>query len=278
MRGTLSRGLLGACLLSALAGVAGASVASHPATRTEPGDVSFHAAATGDAAAIAFYRTVSAASHATDGQVEHFSATAPQDAIKLLGKGGFSLREAGPAHAGFHPVDDVVTIGARHGRIAFVIDVISWAGHGPRFGTFSEMLTAQGEVRLAGAASASALPTARQSRVVACAGRVSGAVGAFSQVGYAEGYLVGGHFVSMTRSGAHEVVTLAFPYSASQIATETDVISRASRLPLSSTIVVASSQDHGGFTEHWSNSWLHTRLYPPRTSGLCARIEGGLTS
>lgn len=276
MRVTLQRGLLGALVFSALATVAGASVPV--AVQPPAGVLEAHASATGDAKVIAFYRTVSAASHATSGQVEHFNASAPQDSIKLLGKGAFSLREAGPAHAGFHPVNDVVTIGARHGRIAFVIDVISWAGRGPRFKTFSEMLTATGEVRLAGVASASALPTSRQTRVAGCSGSVGGSVGAFSKVGYAEGYLVGGHFVSMTRSGAHEKVTLAFPYSASQIATETDVISRASRLPLSSTIVVASSQNNGGFREHWSNTWLHTKIYPPRTSGLCSRIEAGLTS
>ncbi len=275
MRATLPRGLLGALALCLLSGVAGASVAAHAGPPTSLAQA--HASATGDARAIAFYREVAAVTGATSGQIEHFGASASQDAIKLLGKGGFSLREAGPAFAGFHPVDDVVTIGARRGRIAFVIDVISWAGQGPRFATFSEMLTALGEVRFAGVASASSLPTASQRVSVACAGRVGGAVGAFSHVGYAEGYLVGGHFISMKRAGAHEIVTLAFPYSASQIATETDVISRASHLPLSSTIVVASSQNNGGFAEHWSNSWLHLRIYPPRTTGLCASVEAGLT-
>ena len=274
MRGRLRRAALGALAMVGLSGAAGASVVPGGHSSSP---VSSHASATGDASAIAFYATVAAASHATDGQIEHFSASAPQDAIKLLGKGGFSLREAGPAKAGYHPVDDVVTIGARAGRIAFVVDVIHWAGDGPRFAPFAEMLTARGEVRLTGTASASTLPTARQHAVAGCAGRVGGAVGAFSRVGFAEGYLVGGHFLSMTSSGAHVKVTLDFPYSASQIATETDVISRASRLPLSSTIVVASSQVHGGFTEHWSNEWLHTPIYPPRTRGVCASIEAGLT-
>ncbi len=103
-----------------------------------------------------------------------------------------------------------------------------------------------------------------------------GPVASYTKVGVPSGYGLGGDFRSMKRVGPNEVVISTYPAGKGHVATETDVIDRATDLPLSGTTVVSGTPGEPAFTMHWSVAWYHTPLYLPRTDGVCASISAGV--
>ncbi len=231
---------------------------------------------TGNAAVIAFYRKVVAATKAADGASYAYGASAPFDQLKLLPKGAWSVYAESWPHAGYYPVDDTFYVGATNGRVSFVTDTIVWAGHGRQFGTFGEVLTARGEVELFGNAAASTTPTPSQLVTQPCGGPVHGPVAGFSKVGGASGYGLYGDFRSMKRVGPNEVVVSTYPFGKGHVATETDVIDRATDLPISGRTVVSAAPAQPSYTMAWTVTWYHVPIYLPNTTGACLGIESGV--
>ncbi len=234
--------------------------------------------ATGDPAVIAYYRKVVAATDAATGVRYVYSAAAPYDQLQFGPNHSWNVWTATWPRPGYYPVTDVVNIGARNAKVTFVTDTFTWAGRGPTFSPFSELLTAAGEVQLGGGAAASTTPTANQTAVVPCLGSVHGSVAGISKVGGASGYGLYGDFRSMRRAGANEVVVSSFPFGKGHVATETDVIDRSTLLPRSGLDVVSAAPGQPGYRIHWTVSWYHVPLYPANTTGSCLAIESGLTA
>ena len=257
----LSRWLAVAVVLSSLAlGATGATGAT---------------GASGNRAVIDFYRKVVAATVAADGAKFTYGASAPFDQLRLAGS-GWRVYADSWSRAGYYPVDDTFYVAASHGRITFVTDTLSWGGRGPRFKSFGEVLTALGEVELAGGAAASSTPTASQAQIQPCVGRVRGAVAGLTKVGAPSGYGLYGDFRSMKRAGPNEVVVSSYPFGRGHVATETDVIDRATLLPLRGTTSVSGAPGEPAYTMRWTVAWYHTALYLPRTNGTCASINTGI--
>ena len=257
-------------------GVAGAASATvERAGRTSERLVA-HETPTGNRAVIAYFRQVVAATRAADGAEYTYSASAPLDRLKLLPKGGWSVYSWSWPHPGYYPIDDTFFVGASHGRITFVTDTMTWGGHGPTFSPFGEVLSSRGEVELFGGAVATTTPPQHQTIMQPCDGLVHGPVASYTKVGVPSGYGLGGDFRSMKRVGPNEVVISTYPAGKGHVATETDVIDRATDLPLSGTTVVSGTPGEPAFTMHWSVAWYHTPLYLPRTDGVCASISAGV--
>lgn len=253
--------------VSSLAGATGER-SSSPAEHL----VAHAASPTGNPAVIAYYRQVVAATRAADGVRYTYDASAPFDQLKLFGKGRWSVYSNSWPHAGFYGVDDTAFAGARNGRVTFVSDTLVWGGRGPNFSPFGEVLTALGEVELYGNAEASTTPTKSQPIWQPCAGSVHGPVAGATKVGGPSGYGLYGDFRTMKRVGANEVVVSTFPYGKGHVATETDVIDRATHLPVSGTTMVSGAPGQPAYTTRWTLTWYHVPIYPPRTDGTCATI------
>ena len=264
-----------------VASVASASVAGGVSARHD--GVGSLAAAhatrpTGNPAVIAFYRKVVAATDAATGSQYAYTAAAPDEQLKIAPNHSWNVFTGTWPRPGYYPVANEFYIGARAGHVTFVSDTLIWDGHGPSFSTFGELLTARGEVELAGGAPALTTPTAAQFLSQPCEGPVHGAVAGISKVGGSSGYGLYGDFRSMRRAGANEVVVSSFPDGKGHVATETDVIARSTFLPRSGTEVVSAAPGQPGYTMHWTVSWYHVPLYPAKTNGSCLAIESGLTA
>jgi len=252
-------------LLSPAAGAAGASTPRQ---------------ATGNRAAIAFYRKVVSATQAAAGEEQAYLPTAPLTQV-LYSKKGLSWYIEQPKKAGFAPAADLVYIGAAHGKVSFVADSVIYEGVGPVFPTFGLLLTAKGEVLLAGGAPASTTPPGPKATAQPCAGPAKPAfVAGYPKVGVPFGYSLYGHFYPMklTDKGKEEEVTSTYPWSQKpkRTATEVDLIDVATHLPLEGTITVSAGGPFAAFSLRWANRWFRTPLYPPKTNGTCTAYEKGL--
>ena len=270
-----SRCVAALVVLSSVGVASAASATLGRSTRSSHREVA-HATPTGNRAVIAYYRTVVAATVAADGARYTYGASAPLDRVRLAAKGGWSVYSGSWPHPGYYPVDDTFFVAASGGRVTFVTDTMTWGGQGPTFSPFGEVLTARGEVELYGNAAASTTPTQNQRFSQTCGGPVHGPVAGFTKVGVASGYGLYGDFRSMKRVGPNEVVVSTYPYGKGHVATETDVIDRATHLPVSGVTTVSGAPGQPAYTMRWSVAWYHTPLYLPRTDGVCASISAGV--
>jgi hypothetical protein len=235
---------------------------------------------TGNAAAIAFYRKVVAATQAADGVEQLYPPTAPLTQVRYSKKGLAWLIE-GPKKAGYAPAADLVFVGASHGKVSFVADSVFYDGIGPAFPPFGLLLTAKGEVLLAGGAPASTSPPGTKTPVQPCVGPTKIAfVAGYPAVGVPFGYSLYGHFYPMKSAdkGKVEEVTSTYPwvFKPARTATEVDTIEVSDDLPVAGVIHVSAGGGMPAFTLRWVNKWFHKRLYPPKTNGTCAAYEKGL--
>lgn len=189
---------------------------------------------TGNAATIAFYRSVVAATARMRGREETMTGyTALQDSAGRFGwtfslKYGFSY-----VPANYLPATEHVTVAASEGKVIWVSDEMGprcpprpgsgvyWCGDFPLLLLF----TSTGMVgHLLGFTGS-----------LGCWATLSGgSVAFYSKVGVPSGYTMGGHFDPMHRVGADEVATSTFSWSKPQQATEIDTVPVAIRLPTSS--------------------------------------------
>jgi len=252
---------------------------------------------TGNAATIAFYRQVVAATRSMGGQEYSYPPSAPLMQVKLVPNPLVGAKKpSGPAESyrwltdeppapGYAPAATEVYVGAVGGRVQFVAASVVYAGTGPVFPPFGLLLTAKGEVVLGGGGSAGTTAPRPGAVYQPCWGTATGYVdvGGYTRVGGASGYGLYGDFAAMRRVGATEVVTSTFTWSTSPLrkATEVDYIPVATHLPTSGAVHVAASAKTKAFTLRWTNKWTKTTLYPPNTDGAClsyvrgARLAGG---
>jgi hypothetical protein len=237
--------------------------------------------ATGNGAAIAFYRKVVVATAATDGVEELYPAQAPLTQARYANK-RLSWTEMQPKKAGFSPAADLVFVGASQGRVTFVADSVLYAGKGTSFPNFGLVLTGKGEVILGGGAPARTTPVGKKTTVFPCAGPYSGQalVDGYPKVGLPFGYALYGHFDPMKLADKGKVyeVTSTYPWSKkpARTATEVDTVPRATDLPSESVIHVSAGGQFAAFTVRWANVWYHTKLYPPATTSACAAYVKGV--
>jgi len=237
--------------------------------------------ATGNAGAIAFYRKVVSATQAADGVEQIYASSAPLTQVKYSSTGGLSWYVMQPKKAGFAPAVDIVFVGADSGKVTFVADTVLYPGSGPKFPDFGMLLTAKGEVILAGGAPARTTPATSKTTVAPCVGpsKVRFVAG-YPGVGVAFGYALYGHFdpVKIVDKGKEYAVTSTYPWSSSpsRTATEVDVVSVATHLPVASQITVNAGGGLPAFTLRWANTWFHSTIYPPRTDGTCAAYTKGV--
>jgi hypothetical protein len=236
---------------------------------------------TGNAAAIAFYRKVVKATAATEGVEEIYPPQQPLTQAKFAGK-RLSWAEMQSTKAGFSPATDVVFVGAEHGKVTFVADSVLYAGKGTIFPDFGLLLTAKGEVLLANGAAARTGPAGKKTPVYPCAGGYSGPklVAGYNQVGIQFGYSLIGHFDKMKlvdKAKAYQV-TSTYPWfgNPAQTATEVDTVPIATDLPALTVIHVSAAGKFAAFTMREANIWVHQKLYPPATNGICAAYVKGV--
>ncbi len=258
--------------VAVLVGLLAVLVPSGPAAAATP-------KATGDAAAIALYRKVVAATSATSGVEEIFTAAAPLTQARYS-SAGLSWYIMQPKKAGFAAADDVVFIAAAGGKVRFVTDSVVYGGTGKApFPPFGLVLTAKGEVLLDGAAPALAAPPLPTTPIEACATPLKPPhfVAGYPQVGVAYGYSLYGHFDPLKQAAKDYDVTSTFPWSSkpSRTATELDVVQASTDLPVESIVHVSAGGQYPAFTLRWVNVWFKKALYPPKTNGACAAYLKG---
>lgn len=236
---------------------------------------------TGNAATIAFYRKVVAASAATDGVEQIYPAQAPLTQVEYSKK-GLSWATESPKKAGFTPANDVVFVGASRGKVTFVADSVVYPGKGVSFPSFGVVLTAKGEVVLAGGAPAREAPATKKTQVYPCAGPYKGPhfVAGYPKVGVPFGYSLYGHFDPLKKvdKGKAYQVTSTYPWlvKPARKATEVDIVPVGTYLPSEGVIHVSAVGKYPAFTLEWANVWFKKPLYPPVTNGACAAYLKGV--
>ena len=258
------RHLRGALLVSgALVAMASASAGAVTHTgRTGPAArVAPHLAATGNAAAIAFYRKVVAATDAQSSLYFTYSAAQTLVRVKNLGGGRLSWLMADPPKAGYNPAMGAVWAGAIHGRTTFIAETVLPTSVADGYVSFELVLTPRGEVMLSP-------PSSSQ----ACLGRTTGKpyVGLYTRTGDPIGYSLTGRFSPLRRVGDTVYVTSTYPWGA-QTAIEVDTISATTYLPSRSVYHVLPHHGIPGFTFAQDGiKWGTTAPAPPVSTGLCA--------
>ena len=218
----------------------------------------------GNAAAIAFYRKVVAATRKMGGQEESFTGS-----YSVVDPGTHGWYTGGEApRTGYVSANDQVWIGVSKERVTFVSDTIT-PGASASFSPFGLLLNSSGEFLLENGAPASFLSSAPTA--YSCEGKTTGEkwVGGFSKVGAPSGYGLFGHFEAMRRAGRNEIVTATYPWNAKQVATEVDTIPIATHLPIVSVTTVSPAVGLAGFSYRLTNRWYAKTPYPPRSTGVC---------
>lgn len=237
---------------------------------------------TGNPAAIAFYRKVVKATAATDGVEQLYLSQGPLTQAKYASK-RLSWAEMQPKETGYAPAVDIVFVGAAGGKVTFVADSVLYDGKGPDFPNFGLLLTAKGEVVLAGGAAARTTPAGKKTTVYPCAGDYGGprVVAGYTKVGGTFGYSLLGHFDSLklVDKGKEYQVTSTYPWSTSpaRTATEVDTVPIATDLPSGTVINVSAGGKFEAFTMRFANVWYRSKLYPPETNGACAAYLKGVS-
>jgi hypothetical protein len=264
-----------------LAGNAGATHGTRRRSKTKKRATVTLPKPTGNATAIAFYRKVVAATRAEDGVEQLYPPTAPLTQV-LYSKKGLAWYIESPKKPGYAPAADLVFIGASRGKVTFVADSVLYEGTGPVFPPFGLLLTAKGEVLLAGGAPASTSPPGAKTPVQPCVGPTKVTfVAGYPAVGVPFGYALYGHFEAMKQAdkGKVEEVTSTYPWALkpARTATEVDTVEVSNDLPIAGVIHVSAGGGMAAFTLRWVNKWFHGRLYPPKTNGACVAYEKGLS-
>ena len=243
-------------MASASAGAVAHTGRSGPAARVAP-----HLAATGNAAAIAFYRKVVAATDAQSSIHYTYSAAQTLVRVKNLGGGRLNWLMADPPKAGYNPAMGSVWAGAIHGRTTFVAQTVLPTSAADGYISFELVLTPRGEVMLSP-------PSSSQ----ACLGRTTGKpyVGLYTRTGEPIGAGLLGRFSPLRRVGDTVYVTSTYPWGA-QTAIEVDTISATTYLPSRSVVHVLPHHGIPGFTfAQDSITWGTTAPAPPVSTGVCA--------
>ncbi len=264
MRRSIWGALAAAALVCAASTVAGA--AGHgprPSGPTHP-RVAPRLAATGNAAAIAFYRKVAAATNAEASY--HFTYSAAQTIVrvKVLGPGQLSWLMADPPKAGYRSAHGEVWAGSVNGHTTFVDESVLPSSSADGYTPFELVLTPRGEVMLSA-------PTGT-STPQRCEGRTTGSpyVGLWTKTGGPSGYSVEGRFSPLRRVGNTVYVTSTYHWGP-QTAIEVDTVSATTYLPSRSVYRILPYHGIPGFTFAQNDvTWSSTPPTPPVSTGLCA--------
>ncbi|HQU26036.1 MAG TPA: hypothetical protein PLS29_03285 [Acidimicrobiales bacterium] len=259
-------GLIAAAALFSLA-PAGAGALEHAAGPTGSAPEAPEAprlAATGNAAAIAFYRKVAAATDAEASTHYTYSAAQTLVRVKNLGAGNLSWLMADPPKAGYRPAHGAVWLVASQGRTTYVTETVLPTSPAEGFAPFELVLTPRGEVMMA----APTTPSAPQR----CVSRTSGTpyVGLDTATGKPIGYTVVGRFSALRRVGDTVYVTSTYSWGP-QTAIEVDTVSATTYLPSRSVYRVLAHHGIPGFTFALDDiTWGTTPPSPPVSNGVCA--------
>ena len=260
-RSFLRRWVVVAAALSVVA-TASAGAATSPKGPSGRAARTPHLAATGNAAAIAFYRKVAAATDKMDSERFTYSAAQTLVRVKNLGGGRLSWIMAGAPKAGYQPAYGTVWAEALDGRTTYAAETVLPVNAASGFNPFELVLTPKGEVMM----------TLGSSGPVSCGGTVTGKpyVGLFTVTGYPLGYTVEGRFSPLRRVGDTVYVTSTYHWGPQKLI-EVDTISAATYLPSRSVYRVFPYHTIPGFTfVQYDLTWGTTPVAPPVSSGVCA--------
>ncbi len=224
----------------------------------------------GNAATIAFYREVVAATRRMGTEVQTFGGSYAVVDYDASSRSWNWYTGGTPARAGYQPAGASVTVAASGGRVEFVAEVLT-AMRPPGFPPIGLLLAASGEYLLSGGAATSFTPPTTGD-YQPCIGRTTSGspyVGGYTKVGVASGYGLFGHFDPMRRVGANEIVTSTYPWSSHQVATEVDTIAASTHLPIAGVVRVSAARGHAGFSFDWTVRWYAATAYPPNSNGVC---------
>ncbi len=259
IRGAL---IVAACVAAIASGGVTAGAASHGPGLAAPSIQRPRLAVSGNAAAIAFYRKVAAATDAMTS--DHFTYSAAQTLVTVENVGGrLSWLMASPPRAGYHPAHGEVWASTLNGKLTFVAETVAPSSPADGYTAFELVLTPRGEVMM------SATPVAG---VLSCRGATTGHpyVGLENATGRPIGYSVVGRFSPLRRQGNTVFVTSRYDWG-SQPAIEVDTVSATTYLPSRSVYHILPAHGHPGFTFAQDNvTWATTPLTPPRSNGVCA--------
>lgn len=254
--------IVATAVVATASGAVAAGAAGHGPRATAPSIRRPRVAVSGNAAAIAFYRKVAAATDAMNS--EHYTYSAAETLAWVAGVSGhLSWRLAEPPLAGYHPAHGAVWVSGSSGRTTFVAQTIAPSSPADGYAAFELVLTPRGEVMMSATAVAG---------VQSCQGTTTGTpwVGFASSTGHPIGYTVLGRFSPLRRRGNTVFVTSRYNFD-HQPTVEVDTISATTYLPSRSVYHVLPAHGHPGFTFAQNGvTWSTTPLSPPKSNGVCA--------
>jgi len=222
-------------------------------------------APTGNAKAIAFYRSVVNATRAHSGVV--VTQTGYVLMTDELGRSSsFSFTFGiGSRRPGYVPAVEHITIAAVNRRISWVSDDMVPEGCTAQAGgsclPVELLLYSGGLLWRFDSPRLPASSSCWSSNV-----RAGTEVAGYTKTGVASGYALYGYFYPVKRVGGSDEVTSTYPWGKTQKATEVDTISLATRLPTSSVVHVSAAPGAPAFTYRWTNQWLAKAPVMPRTT------------
>ncbi len=218
--------------------------------------------ASGNAAAIAFYRKVVAA---TDAQSSiHFTYSAAETLVRVanLGGGRLSWLMADPPKAGYRPARGAVWASASRGKTTFVAETVAPSSPADGYAPFELVLTPRGEIMMSASSVAG---------VQSCEGHTTGGpyVGLDTSTGHPIGYSLVGRFSPLRRQGDTVYVTSTYTWGPQPVV-EVDTVSATTYLPSRSVYRVLPYHGTPGFTFAQDDvTWGTSPLTPPTSNGVC---------
>ena len=234
-----------AAAICAVALIASVSIGTAAQAATPP---------TGDAATIAFYKTMVQKTLSYGTLVERQTGYA---ALQTAGRSAnWTYGEGVPL--GYAPATEDIVVAAAGGRLTWVMDTMTPRCGGASCTTVQMLLDPSGAFLkiLTGRYRAS------------CWSAAHGDVAGYSRTGVPSGYGLYGRFLPMKRVGANELVTSTYAFGVGRTATELDTISLATDLPTKGLVHVGRTTTQRAFSYSFSDQWLKPERTQPHVT-LC---------